>query len=262
ISFVAGRNFSRNYGTDTSNFVINESAVKAIGWKSPHQAVGRDLKYGSISGHIIGVVKDFHFESLHQAIKPMIFIMPATSGNNSNYNTLSVNISGRNVSAALATIKDAWQRYLPDLPYEYTFLDATYGKLYASEQKQEEIFMIFAFIAIFIACLGLLGLSAFAISQRVKEIGVRKVLGARVTGIVTLISKDFLKLVLIASVIAFPVVWYAMDKWLEDFAYRIQIRWWVFILAAVAASLVALATVGFQVVKAALANPVDSLRSE
>jgi len=262
ISMAAGRNFSRDYRTDTSNFVINESAVKAIGWKSPEQAVGKDLKYGSIKGHIIGVVKDFHFESLHQLIKPMIFIMPATSGNNSFYNSISIKISGQNVSSALATIQDTWQKYNPDLPYQYTFLDENFSKLYASEQTQETIFMVFASIAIFIACLGLFGLSAFAISQRVKEIGVRKVLGANVPGIVALISKDFLKLVMIASFIAFPVAWYAMDKWLHGFAYRVNIHWWVFILAAIAALLIALLTVSFQAIKAAVANPVKSLRTE
>ncbi len=262
ISMAAGRNFSRDYRTDTSNFVINESAVKAIGWKSPEQAVGKDLKYGFIKGHIIGVVKDFHFESLHQPIKPMIFIMPASTGNNSFYNNISIKISGQNISSALATIQNTWQKYNPDLPYQYTFLDENFSKLYASEQKQETIFMVFAFIAIFIACLGLFGLSAFAISQRVKEIGVRKVLGANVPGIVALISKDFLKLVMIASVIAFPIAWYAMDKWLHDFAYRVNIQWWVFLLAAVSALLIALLTVSFQAIKAAVANPVKSLRSE
>ncbi len=262
ISMAAGRNFSRDYGTDTANFVLNESAVKAIGWKLPQDAVGKDFKYGFITGHIIGVAKDFHFESLHQPIKPMIFIMPASSGNNSFYNAISIKISGKNISSSLATIQNTWQKYLPELPYQYTFLDDNFAKLYASEQKQETIFMTFSFIAIFIACLGLFGLSAFAISQRVKEIGVRKVLGANVPGIVALISKDFLKLVMIASVIAFPIAWYAMDKWLQGFAYRINIQWWVFILAAIAALLIALITVGFQAMKAALANPVKSLRTE
>ena len=157
ISIVAGRNFSRDYGTDTANFVINESAVKAVGWKSPQEAVGKDLKYGFITGHIIGVMKDFNFESLHQKIKPIIFIMPASSGNNSFYNNISVKISGKNISSALATLKDTWQKYLPDLPYQYSFLDEKFSKLYESEQSQETIFTVFACIAIFIACLGLFG---------------------------------------------------------------------------------------------------------
>jgi putative ABC transport system permease protein len=262
ITMAAGRNFSRDYGTDTSNFVINESAVKAIGWKSPQQAVGKDFKYGFLTGHIIGVMKDFHFESLHQEIKPMIFIMPAVKGNNSFYNAISVKISGQNVSSALATLQQTWQKYLPDFPYQYTFLDENFSKLYAAEQKQETIFITFAFIAIFIACLGLFGLSAFAISQRVKEIGVRKVLGASTRTIVTLLSKEFLWLVLLAAIVAFPVAWYAMHQWLQGFAYRIHIQWWVFFLSAFAALLIALLTVGFQAMKAAMANPVKSLRTE
>jgi putative ABC transport system permease protein len=262
IRMMAGRNFSRNYGTDTSNFVINESAVKAVGWKSPEEAVGKDFKYGTLTGHIIGVMKDFNFESFHEKIKPLIFIMPASSGNNSFYNSISLKISGQNVSSALTTLQDAWQRYLPDLPYQYSFLDEKFSKLYQAEQRQETIFTVFACIAISIACLGLFGLSAFAITQRVKEIGVRKVLGANVGSIVSLLSKDFVKLVLISAIIAFPVAWYAMTKWLQDFAYRIDIHWWVFILAAILTLLVALATVSFQAIKAASANPMKSLRSE
>jgi putative ABC transport system permease protein len=260
ISMVAGRNFSRDYGTDTSNFVINESAVKAIGWKSPQEAVGKDFKYGFITGHIIGVMKDFNFESLHQKIKPLIFIMPAS--NNNFYNNISIKISGNNISSALATLNDAWEKYLPDLPYQYSFLDERFAQLYKAEQRQGTIFSVFACIAIFIACLGLFGLSAFAITQRVKEIGVRKVLGAKVGSIVSLLSKDFLKLVLLSAIIAFPVAWFVMTKWLQDFAYRIDIHWWVFVLATLVTLIVALATVGFQAIKAAIANPVKSLRTE
>lgn len=262
ISMVAGRNFSRSYGTDTANFVINESAVKAVGWKSPQEAVGKDFKYGFITGHIIGVMKDFNFESLHQKIKPLIFIMPASAASNGFYNVISVKIAGKNIASALTTLKDAWQKYLPDLPYQYSFLDEKFATLYQAEQRQETIFTVFACIAIFIASLGLLGLSAFTISQRIKEIGVRKVLGANVSSIVGLLSKEFLKLVLISAIIAFPVAWYVMSKWLQDFAYRINIHWWVFVLAGVLTLLIALATVGFQAIKAAIANPVDSLRTE
>jgi putative ABC transport system permease protein len=262
IKMVAGRNFSRDYGTDTSNFVLNQSAVKAIGWTSPQQAVGKNFNYGFIKGHIIGVMKDFNFESLHQQIKPMIFIMPPSAAKNGFYNAISVKLAGSQISSALATLKDTWEKYLPNVPYQYNFLDEQYAKLYQAEQRQQTIFTIFACIAIFIACLGLFGLSAFAIAQRVKEIGVRKVLGANVTSIVALLSKDFLKLVLISAIIAFPVAWYAMSKWLQDFAYRINIHWWVFALATFLTMLIALATVSFQAIKAAVANPVKSLRSE
>ena len=262
ISLAAGRNFSREYGTDTSNFIINESAVKAVGWKDARQAVGKDFKYGQFTGHIVGVVKDFHFESLHQAITPLVFVLPPPGKNQTFYNYISVKLSGNHINSTLNTIKNTWEKFSPDLPYQYTFFDENFSKLYASEQRQETIFTTFACIAIFIACLGLLGLSAFAISQRVKEIGVRKVLGANTTTIVSLLSKDFLKLVLIAAVIAFPVAWYVMHNWLQDFAYRISIQWWVFIIAAVAAALIALITVGMQAIKAAMVNPVKSLRSE
>jgi putative ABC transport system permease protein len=263
VHMAAGRNFSRDYGTDTSNFIINEAAVKAIGWKSPQEAVGKNFRYGFMdNGHIIGVMSDFHFESLHQTIAPLILIMPPVPPGQTFYNSLSIKISGSNIPAALATIKDTWQKYLPELPYQFTFLDENFSKLYDAEEKQGTIFTVFAFISIFIACLGLFGLSAFAISQRVKEIGVRKVLGANVTTIVALLSKEFLILVMIAAPIAFLVAWYAMYKWLQDFAYRIQIQWWVFILAAFVALMIALITVSFQAIKAALANPVKSLRTE
>jgi putative ABC transport system permease protein len=262
VRVVAGRNFSRAYGTDTTNFILNEAAVSAIGWKSPGEAVGKDFKYGQFKGKIIGVIGDFHFESLHQKIVPIILLNPATTADQSFFNNLSVKISGNNINGTLATIEKTWKKFLPEIPYQYTFLDENFAKLYESEQRQGTLFTVFACIAIFIACLGLFGLSAFSISQRVKEIGVRIVLGAKVNSIVTLLSKDFLKLVLIAAIIAFPVAWYVMTHWLEDFAYRINIHWWVFILSAILAVLVALGTVSFHAIKAALANPVTSLRSE
>ncbi|HNP22250.1 MAG TPA: ABC transporter permease [Panacibacter sp.] len=260
IKMAAGRNFSRAYGTDTAGFIINETAVKALGWKSPQDAVGREFKYGNIPGRIIGVTKDFHFENLHQAIVPLVFEMfPQRI---SFFNNLSVKFSGNGTTAALEHLEATWKKFLPEIPFEYNFLDDNFNKLYQSEQRQGSIFTSFACIAIFIACLGLFGLSAFTISQRVKEIGVRKVLGANTTTIVALLSKDFLWLVSIAALIAFPVAWYSMDSWLKDFAYRINMQWWVFLLAAIAALLVALLTVGYQAIKAALANPVKSLRTE
>jgi putative ABC transport system permease protein len=175
---------------------------------------------------------------------------------------LSIKISGGNIPSALATIKDTWQKFLPELPYQYTFLDENFAKLYEAEQRQGTIFIIFACLAIFIACLGLFGLSAFSITQRVKEIGVRKVLGANVSTIVALLSKDFLKLVTYCSNYFFSYCVYAMHNWLQDFAYRINIQWWVFVVAGILAALIALITVSFQAIKAALANPVKSLRTE
>ena len=262
VHIVAGRNFSRDYGTDTASFILNEAAIRAVGWKSPQEAVGKNFKYGGQMGHIVGVTNDFHFESLHQTIAPLILVMPTPAQAANSYGYLSIKISGGNIPSALATIKDTWQKFLPELPYQYTFLDENFAKLYEAEQRQGTIFIIFACLAIFIACLGLFGLSAFSITQRVKEIGVRKVLGANVSTIVALLSKDFLKLVLIAAIISFPIAWYAMHNWLQDFAYRINIQWWVFVVAGILAALIALITVSFQAIKAALANPVKSLRTE
>ena len=260
IPLAAGRFFGRDYGTDTNNYVINQAAVKAIGWKTDQDAVGKDFKYGNTKGHIVGVMKDFHFESMHQSIVPIVLTMfPPT---NSYYNNVSIKIKGSNTSAAIAALERSWKKFFPETPFEYTFIDEKFDKLYQSEQRQASIFTAFACIAIFIACLGLFGLSAFAITQRVKEIGVRKVLGASVSGLVGLLSKEFLKLVAIAAVPAFLIAWYAMHNWLKDFAYRINIQWWVFIAAGLLAALIAFITVSFQAIKAATANPVKSLRTE
>ena len=260
IPLASGRFFSRNYGMDTLSYVLNQSAVKAIGWKSDQDAIGKDFKYGSTAGHVIGVIKDFHFESMHQAIVPIVLIMSSPA--NASYNNVSIKIGAGNTTAALTTLRSTWKEFFPETPFEYTFLDENFDKLYESEQRQATIFTVFACIAIFIACLGLFGLSAFSISQRIKEIGVRKVLGANISGIVGLLSKDFLKLVAFAALMAFPVAWYAMNNWLKDFAYRVNIQWWVFLLAGIIAALIAFVTVSFQAIKAAVANPVKSLRTE
>ncbi|MGN6402258.1 MAG: ABC transporter permease [Flavisolibacter sp.] len=257
IAMAAGRNFSTEYQTDSSGYIINETAVSVLGWKSPADAINKELIYGRNKGRIIGVVKDFHFESLHQKIVPLLLFT------NPNFlNRISVKLSGASITASLAAVENTWKKYLPETPYDYNFIDTQFASLYEAEQRQESIFTVFAFIAIFIACLGLFGLSAFTISQRIKEIGIRKVLGADVSSIVTLLSKDFLKLVGIAAIVAFPVAWYAMHKWLEDFAYRIAIPWWTFLFAAVIAAIIAFVTISFQAIKAAIANPVKNLRTE
>lgn len=261
IPVKAGRNFSRDYANDTTSFIINEASVSLLGWKNNNEAIGKRFSYAGIRGQIIGVIGDFHFESMHQKIIPLILVMPKPE-NAGFFGRISVKIAASNTAASLAAIEAAWKRYLPQSPYEYTFLDDNFNKLYTSEQRQASIFTIFAFIAIFIACLGLFGLSAFTISQRIKEIGIRKVLGAGTGTIVTLLSKDFLLLVAIASFISFPVAWWAMHTWLQDFAYRITIPWWAFVMAAIIAAVTAIGTVSIQAVKAALNNPVKSLRNE
>ncbi len=258
IKTVAGRNFSKDYDTDTSSFIINESAVKALALKSNAEAIGRPFQYGGRNGRIIGVMNDFNFESLHQKILPLVFFMP--TGN--NFNNVSIKISGSNIQTALAQVEKAWKTFVPETPYEYNFLDSRFERLYKSEDQQATIFTIFSLIAVIIACLGLLGLSSFAISQRVKEIGIRKVLGANSGTIVAMLSKDFLKPVLIAAVIAFPFSWITMDKWLHDFAYHTDIKWWIFLLAGCIASAVAFITISFQAIHAANLNPVKNLRSE
>ncbi|HTK20775.1 MAG TPA: ABC transporter permease [Mucilaginibacter sp.] len=255
---IAGRNFSHDFPTDTNSYLLNETAVKALGWKNPENAIGKIIKYGDIQGKVVGIVKDSNFESLHQNIIPLLFALPSFN----YYPKISVKVDGHNVQSAINTLADTWHKYLPESPFEYTFLDERFDQLYKSEQQQGQLFTIFSCIAILIACLGLFGLSAFTISQRFKEIGIRKVLGATVSQIVSELSKDFLKLVLIAAVIAFPIARYSMNKWLLDFAYRINISWWVFAIAGVAALLIAFATISFQSVKAALTNPIKSLRSE
>ena len=258
VGMIQGRNFSKSYGMDTSAFLINEAAVKVLGLKSAEDAIGKRFQYGAKKGQLVGVFNDFHFESMHQRILPLVLFMPQNIG---NFGRISIKVTG-SIPAAIAHIENTWKQFLPDIPFDYSFLDDNFSRLYQSEQRQEGLFTIFSCIAIFIACLGLLGLSAFTISQRIKEIGIRKVLGATVSTIVALLSKDFLKLVLVAGIIAFPVAWFAMNKWLEDFAYRINIPWWVFLFAGLMAALVAFATIGFQAVKAARANPVKNLRTE
>jgi putative ABC transport system permease protein len=259
ISMVEGRNFRKNSAADTSSYLINEAAVRVLGLKSNEDAIGKAFLYGGRKGQLTGVFNDFHFESLHQRILPIIF---RESVGTDGYGKISIKVSGSNVPAALAHIESTWKKFLPEIPFEYRFLDENFEELYRAEMRQGSVFTIFTGIAIFIACLGLFGLSAFTITQRIKEIGVRKVLGASVKDIVFILSKDFMKLVLIAALIAFPVAWYAMHNWLDDFAYRIEMSWVVFVLAGIIAGIVAFATISLQAVKAAVANPVKSLRTE
>ncbi|MEO7766874.1 MAG: FtsX-like permease family protein, partial [Ferruginibacter sp.] len=260
IKMAAGRNFSREYKGDTASFIINEATLSVLGVKTANEVVGKPLVYAMVRGKIIGVVQDFHFESMHEHIIPLVLLLPANGQD--FYNRLSVKIAGKDIGGGLAQLEKTWKHFLPETPFSYTFLDENFDRLYQAETRQGRLFTTFSCLAILIACLGLFGLSAFTITQRVKEIGIRKVLGASIGNIVRMISKDFLKLVLIAAVIAFPVAWYAMSKWLQDFAYRVGISWWIFGAAGVVAFLIALLTISFQAIKAAVANPVDSLRTE
>lgn len=258
IQMAAGRNFSKEFGTDkTEGFILNETAVHMLGWKNAKDAIGNRFGYGKVRGQIIGVTKDYHFESLHQKVAPVVMFMQT-----GNRRWLSVQISGGDFKNAIAHVKKVWESRFTDKPFTYEFLDERFGRLYAREQTQQLLFGIFAGIAIFISCLGLLGLSMFMAELRVKEIGVRKVLGASVPSLVVLLSNDFLKLVLIAILIASPIAWYGMDKWLANFAYHTHISAWIFIGAGILSAGIALITISFQSIKAALRNPINALKSE
>ena len=252
---VKGRDFSKDYGTDSTNYLINEAAVRRIGYKDP---VGQPITMWGKPGKIIGVMDDFHFQSLHESIQPLILRFSATASRK----TVLIRTQPGQTKQALTSLESLSKQLNPKFPFTYTFADAEYENLYKSEAVVGSLANYFAFLAIFISCLGLFGLSAFTAEQRTKEIGVRKVLGASVPNIIGLMSKDFLKLVLIAIVIASPIAWYAMNQWLQGFEYRLDITWWIFALAGVLAIVIALLTVSFQSVKAALMNPVKSLRSE
>jgi len=258
IKVVAGRAFSGDFITDTTQaMVMNETAVKLFGYSSPQQAIGRRFKQWGREGKIVGVIKDFNFRSLQQDIKPLTMrIEPG------GCNLVSVKIAAGNVPATLAAIESKWKSTMPNRPYSYQFLDELFDRQYRAEERFGKLFFNFSVLAIFISCLGLLGLAAYSTMQRTKEIGVRKVMGASVASIVNLLSKDFLKLVIISFFIAAPAAWYFMTKWLHDFAYRTPMAWWIFAVAGIAALVIALATISFQAIKAALTNPVKSLRSE
>ncbi|GAB2518498.1 ABC transporter permease [Spirosoma aerophilum] len=259
MEMAAGRNFSKEYGTDSSGVILNETAVKTLGWQG--NAVGKSIGHAENDGlrktyRVIGVVKDFHFRSLHESISPLIMTLGQNNG------TIIVKTKTKDVAGLLTSLENEWKRLASDAPFTYSFLDKRFNDTYLAEQKTGRILGLFAGLTIFVACLGLFGLATFTAEQRTKEIGVRKVLGASVVSIVGLLSKDFLKLVLIAILLAVPVAWYVMDKWLQDFAYKIDLAWWVFALAGVLAVGIALLTVSFQSVKAALMNPVKSLKTE
>jgi len=259
IPLVAGRAYSRSYVTDSAEgMVINEAAAKLFGYTHPADAVGKKFDQWGRKGTVIGVVKDFNFRSLHQAVEPLTL----RYGYPNVLNRISVSVKGDNIPATLAHLRTVWDKMAPQRPFMYHFLDDSFNAQYQADQHFGQLFTFFACLAICIACLGLLGLSTFMAQQRVKEIGVRKVLGSSVSGIVMLLSKDFIKLVLIAIVIAIPLCSWAMNKWLQDFAYRINIGPVVFIEAGIITLGVALATIAWQSVKAAMVNPMQSLRNE
>jgi putative ABC transport system permease protein len=258
MKLAAGRDFSRAVTTDdTAAYILNETAVRLIGWKSPNQAIDQVFSYNGRTGKVIGVVRDFYFESLHEEIAPLVLLIQPD-----NFTKLSISLEGKDVQASVAHIEKVWKKFMPNRPFKYKFLDENFSQLYKAEEARGQLFTIMASLSIFIACLGLFGLASFTVSQRIKEIGVRKVMGASVPSIVVLLSKEFTKLVMLAFLIAIPFSWYFMHTWLQDFAYRINIGAGIFVIAGAVALCSALVTVSYQSVKAALTNPVKALRSE
>jgi putative ABC transport system permease protein len=257
LKLVAGRGFSRNFPTDsTEAMVINESAVRLLGYPNPQAAVGHNFSQWGRKGKIIGVLRDFHYQGLQQAIQPMAMRYEPFFG------WISVKVSTRDLAATVKAIGDKWTQAIPYRPYEYYFLDEWFDRQYRAQNRFGNLFFNFSLLAIFISCLGLLGLASYNTLQRTKEIGIRKILGARVSRIVNLLSIDFIKLVGIAFLVAAPLAWFGMDKWLNGFAYHTRIPWWIFAGAGLTAVLIAFLTISYQAIRAAIANPVKSLRTE
>ena len=261
MEMVKGRNFSKEFGTDSNATILNETAARLLGWDNP---VGKKLytfyqdRMGSrlIDREVIGVVKNFHFNSMKENIGPLCFRLADNSW------TTAFKVNTADIRGLVTTIEGKWKTMAPGKPFSYQFMDEAFDNMYRDEQRTSKVGLTLAIIAIIIACLGLFGLATYAAEQRIKEIGVRKVLGATISNIVSMLSKEFMVLVLIASALAIPLAWWAMNKWLEDFAYRINVGWWIFLAAGVIALLIALITVSSQAIKAAVANAVKSLRTE
>jgi hypothetical protein len=261
MEMAAGRSFSREYLSDASSgFIVNESAVKAMEIESP---IGKRFSFegrrGLREGTIIGVVKDFHFQSLRNEIEPFVMIVEP---DRFNYLCLRIKANYSDLSETLGFLETTWKKFAPGYPFTYSFLDKEFEGMYRNEQQTRKIFSYFTFLAIFISCLGLFGLASFTIERRTKEIGIRKVLGASAPGIVRLVSKEFIILVAISNLIAWPLAFYGTKKWLQNFAYHIDLSWLIFVISGLLALLIAVMVVSFQSLKVAVMNPVESLRYE
>ena len=261
LKMKSGRNFSTVFA-DSASVILNETAAKQMGWKDP---IAKYMVYPGGNGtrfKVIGIVKDFNTESLHSIISPYALFYTTSKTYSIPTSYVIVRIKSGDYNKTVSKVQALWKRFMPTSPFEYTFLDEQYNSLYRTDQTISRVFTVFTFLSITIACLGLLGLAMYTAERRTKEIGIRKVLGASVKNVIAMLSIEFLKLAIIASLIAFPVAWYAMNKWLQDFAYPTTMNWWVFGLAAGITLVIALSTISFQSIKAALMNPVKSLRSE
>jgi putative ABC transport system permease protein len=256
IQLKEGRNFAKDMSTDLNNgFIINETAARVMGWDDP---VGKRIGFSDTTqGKVIGVVQDFNYKSLHSEIEPLVLML---APQNSGY--LMARIAPGSFEETMAHVQGTWQRFAPSHPMDYFFLDDNFNKQYRAEEKMLTIFGYFTLLTIIIACMGLFGLASFTTEQRTKEIGIRKVLGSSVSGIVVLLTKDFAFLVGIAILIASPIAWYGMQQWLQDFAYRTPISAWVFITSGLMALAIAILTVSFKATRAAMEDPVQALRTE
>lgn len=260
LNFIAGRNFSMQMPTDwTESFIVNKTAAEKMGW-TPSQAIGQTLHtYYHTTGHIIGVVQDFNFKSLRHRIEPVVMLMDSTYPRRYK---VAIRIAAQDLPATISFIKSEWKQFSPDFPFDYNFLDESFARLYNSQERLSGIFTASSLLSIIIACLGLFGLAAYSTQERTKEMGIRKVLGASVPQVINLIAGDFLKLVLVANVIAWPLAYFTMQKWLQNFAYRMDLGLWIFVVSGAVALVIALVTVSSHAIKAATANPVKSLRYE
>ena len=258
VKFIAGRNFSDKISSDKQNYIVNETAVRLMELNNP---VGTEFSLYGNKGIIIGVIKDTYFKSLHEQINPQVFHLYNDESTQSYFSALFFKITG-NIPKTLAYVKNIWTDYNPGIPFEYHFLDQDYEKLYNTDSRIAGMLNLFTLLAVFIACLGLFGQVVIACENKIKEIGIRKVNGARITEVMAMLNKDFIQWIFIAFLLACPVAWYAMNKWLENFAYKTELSWWVFALAGWLALGIALLTVSFQSWRAATRNPVEALRYE
>jgi putative ABC transport system permease protein len=259
LSMAKGRNFSPEFPSDSSaSVLVNEAFVKAAHWKEP---IGQTVDFFTHNHKytVVGVVKDYHFQSLNDSIKPQLFSCDPAMG---SFGTMFIRLNQKNTPAAMAHLEKTFKSMFPARPYQYAFKAESNEKQYEKEARWKQMISFAAILTIFISCIGLFGLATLAAEKRTKEIGIRKVLGASISGIISMLSTNFLKLVLISCVIAFPAVWWAGNKFLQGYAYRIQMGWWMFALALAATAIIALVTISYQSLKVAMGNPVKSLRTE
>jgi putative ABC transport system permease protein len=250
-----GRWFENSGDGDKNNYILNETAVRELNIRKP--VIGQRFSLHGQSGRIVGVVKDFHYKSLHEKVGSLVIF-----NNPDWWNFFMIRINGQNAASAIQSAEDVWKIFVPGIPMEYNFLDERFNDLYRQDKLASELILVFAFIAVLISTLGLFGLASFASEQRTKEVGIRKILGASLSSIGVLLSKDFVKLVAIAFIIASPLTWWAMNRWLDNFAYRINMSWWMIALSGMFAFVIALIITNYHAVKAGLRNPVKSLRME